>query len=68
VSARCLVRFTDGGVAQSVIPQNDLRMREAMRAHAVKSTVLPPEPRCAGRTARGCTGRVWCCGMAARLH
>jgi len=45
VSGRCLVRYVDGGVAQSVIPPSDLRMREAMRAHAVKATVLPPEPR-----------------------
>lgn len=46
VTGRCVLRLRGGGVAQSVVPEEDVRLREAMRAHGVKATTIPYEPRC----------------------
>ncbi|KAF8073094.1 FTSH5 [Scenedesmus sp. PABB004] len=45
VDGRCLVRYADGRVAQSVVPPEDFRVVYAMQAHGVKATKLPLEPR-----------------------
>eukprot|EP00878_Enallax_costatus_P007340 GHUV01007686.1.p1 GENE.GHUV01007686.1~~GHUV01007686.1.p1 ORF type:complete len:475 (+),score=150.20 GHUV01007686.1:517-1941(+) len=42
---RCLIRYKDGRVRQSVVPLDDFRVPYAMEAHGVKATKLPLEPR-----------------------
>lgn len=42
---RCLLHYKDGGVAQSVLPQLEPRLREAMQSYNVAGKELPFEPR-----------------------
>lgn len=42
---RCLVRYKDGRVRQSVVPLQDFRVPYAMQAHGVEATKVPLEPR-----------------------
>eukprot|EP00775_Hariotina_reticulata_P010429 gene10429-10587_t len=45
MDGRCLVRYKNGRVRQSVLPSCDARVPYAMQAHGVKSSKLPMEPR-----------------------
>lgn len=45
IEGRCLIRYTNEDVKQSMLFTSDLRLNEAIRVHAVKEITLPSEPR-----------------------
>jgi hypothetical protein len=63
---RCLVRYKDGRVRQSVVPLQDFRVPYAMQAHGVKVSACSEMPGCAALLA-GCQDR-WCLCVAPQVH
>jgi hypothetical protein len=45
MEGRCLIRYKNDEVKQSMLFTSDLRLNEAIKVHAVKEVTLPSEPR-----------------------